>query len=58
MASDNETETTCKQLEFPGVNRNPEDASKEGVGAGSSKLGVGFFLCRERGKTEEELQII
>ena len=41
MASDNETET-CKQLESPDVNGNPEDVYKEDARAGSSKLGFGF----------------
>ena len=42
MASDNEAET-WKQVESPGVKVNPEDASKEDVQAGSSKLGFAFF---------------
>ena len=45
MASDNETET-CKQVESPGVNGNPEDVSKEDARAGSSKLGFGFSSMR------------
>ena len=45
MASDNETET-CKQVESPGVDGNPEDVSKEDARAGSSKLGFGFFSMR------------
>ena len=45
MASDNET-VTCKQLEYRGVNVNPEDASKVDVWAGSSKLGFGFSSMR------------
>ena len=45
MASDNETET-CKQLESPGVNGNPEDVSQEDARAGSSKLGFGFSSMR------------
>ena len=45
MAFDNET-VTCKQLEYPGVNVNPEDSSKEDVRAGSSKLGFGFSSMR------------
>ena len=53
MASDNETET-CKQVESPGVNGNPEDVSKEDARAGSSKFRLGFLPCGERKKTEEE----
>ena len=45
MASDNETET-CKQVESPGVNGNPEDVSKEDAGAGSCKFGFGFSSMR------------
>ena len=45
MASDNETET-CKQVESPGVNGNPEDVSKEDARAGSSKFGLGFSSMR------------
>ena len=45
MASDNETEI-CKQMESPGVNGNPEDASKEDMRAGSSKLSFGFSSMR------------
>ena len=45
MASDNETET-CKQVESPGVNGNPEDVSKEDARAGSSKFGFGFPSMR------------
>ena len=45
MASDNGTET-CKQVESPGVNGNPEDFSKEDARAGSSKFGFGFFSMR------------
>ena len=45
MASDNETET-CKQVESPGVNGNPEDVSREVARAGSSKLGFGFSSMR------------
>ena len=41
MLSENETEI-CKQVESRGVIVNPEDASKEDVRAGSSKLGCGF----------------
>ena len=41
MASDNETET-CKQVESPGINANPENVSKEDARAGSSKFGFGF----------------
>ena len=50
MASDNETET-CKQVESPGVNGNPEDVSKEDARAGSSKFGFGF--SSRRGEKEE-----
>ena len=46
MASDNGTET-CKQVESPGVNGNPEDVSKEDAKAASSKLGFGFSSMRE-----------
>ena len=46
MASDNKTETTCKQVESPGVNGNPEDVSKEDARAGSSKFGFGFSSMR------------
>ena len=50
MASDNETET-CKQVESPGVNGNPEDVSKEDARAGSSKFGFGFSSMRgEKGE--------
>ena len=50
MASDNETET-CKQLESPGVNGNPEDVSKEDARAGSSRFGFGFSSMRgEKGE--------
>ena len=45
MASDNEAET-CKQVESPGVNENPEDISKEDVRAESSKLGFCFSSMR------------
>ena len=45
MASDNETDT-CKQVESPGVNGNPEDVSKEDARAGSSKFGFGFSSMR------------
>ena len=45
MASDNETEI-CKQVESPGVNGNPGDASKEDARAGSSKFGFGFSSMR------------
>ena len=45
MASDNEAET-CKHVESPGVNQNPEDVSKEDARAGSSKYGFGFFSMR------------
>ena len=45
MASDNETKT-CKQVESPGVNGNPEDVSKEYAKAGSSKFGFGFSSMR------------
>ena len=49
MASDNETET-CKQVESPGVNGNPENVSKEDAGAGSSKFGFGSSrMRREKG---------
>ena len=50
MASDNETET-CKQVESPGVNGNPEDVSKEDARAGSSKFGFGF--SSRRGEKED-----
>ena len=50
MASDNETET-CKQVESPGVNGNPEGVSKEDARAGSSKFGFGF--SSRRGEKEE-----
>ena len=45
MASDNETET-CKQVESPGVNGNPEDVFKEDARAGSSKFGFGVSSMR------------
>ena len=45
MASDNETET-CKQVESPGVNVNPEDVSKEDARAGASNFGFGFSSMR------------
>ena len=45
MVSDNETET-CKQVESPGVNGNPEDVSKEDASAGTSKFGFGFSSMR------------
>ena len=45
MASDNETET-CKQVESPGVNGNPEDNSKKDARAGSSRFGFGFSFMR------------
>ena len=45
MASDNETEI-CKQVVSPGVNGNPEDASKGDARAGSSKFGFGFSSTR------------
>ena len=52
MTFDKEGET-CKQVESPAVNVKPEDASKEDVPAGSSKIGFGLFSMRERMKTEE-----
>ena len=45
MAPDNETET-CKQVESPGVNENPEDGSQEDARTGSSKLDFGFSSMR------------
>ena len=45
MASDNETET-CKQVESPGVNGNPEGVTKEDARAGSSIFGFGFSSMR------------
>ena len=45
MAPDNETET-CKRVESPGVNGNPEHVSKEDARAGSFKLGFGFSSMR------------
>ena len=57
MASDNETET-CKQVESPGVNVNPEDTSKEEFWAALSKLCPGFSSMGERKKTEEEQHMI
>ena len=45
MASDNETET-CKQVESPGVNGNPENVSEEDTRAGSSKFGFDFSSMR------------
>ena len=45
MASDNETET-CKQVESPVVNGNPEDVSKEDARATLSKFGFGFSSMR------------
>ena len=45
MASDNETET-CKRVETPGVNGNPEDVSNEDARAGSSKFVCGFSSIR------------
>ena len=50
MASDNETET-FKQVECPGVNGNPEDASKEGGRAGLNKLS--FASSSMRGEKED-----
>ena len=50
MAADNETET-CKPVESPGVNGNPEDVSKEDAKAGSSKFGFGVSSMRgEKGE--------
>ena len=37
---------TCKQVESPGVNGNPEDVSKEDTRAGSSKFEFGFSSTR------------
>ena len=55
-----ETET-CKQVESPGVNGNPEDVSKEDARAGSSKLGFGFSSMRrekeERRRAAHELRM-
>ena len=51
IVSDNETET-CMQVEFPGVNENPNDASKEGVRGVSSKLDCGFSSLW--GQTEDK----
>ena len=45
MASDKETET-CKQVESPGVNGNPEGVTKEDARAGSSNFGFGFSSMR------------
>ena len=53
MASKNERET-CKQVESPSVNVNPESVFQEDVRAGSSKLGVGFSSMRGEKKTKEE----
>ena len=56
MASDNETET-CKQVESPGVNGNPEDASKQDARAGSSKLAFGSSSTRgEKGDRRRRAQ--
>ena len=60
MASDNETKT-CKQVESPGVNGNPEDVSKENGKAGSSKFGFGFSSMRgekgDRRRAAHELRM-
>ena len=60
MASDNETET-CKQVESPGVNGNPEDVSKEDARAGSSKFGFRFSSMRgekgDRRRAAHELRM-
>ena len=45
MACDNETET-CKRMESPGFNGNPENGLKENVRAGSGKSGFRFFSMR------------
>ena len=57
MASDNETET-CKQVESPGVNVNPEDASKEEARQDRVSWVLVFLLCGERKKTKEEQHMI
>ena len=60
MASDNETET-CKQVESPGVNGNPEDVSKKDARAGSSKFSFGFSSMRgekgDRRKAAHDLRM-
>ena len=45
MASDNETET-CKQVESPGLDGNPEKVSKVDAKAGSNNFGFGFSSMR------------